>query len=198
MIKVAKSGQQKITDQQRLEVTGYIATLKHVEALDRPNSMLFEANLKAYCVETAEEPGGFGKAFEELIDEYPTFIDAYLQFWKYLKFRLGELSGRALNFDLVTASDKKALKSKGMWSAASQVKDMQGTAILDKMHDVAESALVQSQCTEVPTSLCVEARIIYAKQMIYEKRVADAVNILHDICYILPQLPIAGLSYVDT
>ena len=65
------------------------------------------------------------------------------------------------------------------------------------MHLVAEKALQQSLCTEVPTSLCVEARIIYAKQMLYEKDVEQAVNILHDICYILPQLPIEGLSYVD-
>jgi len=46
--------------------------------------------------------------------------------------------------------------------------------------------------------LCVEARIIYAKQMLYEKQVALAVTILHDICFILPQLPIEGMSYIDT
>ena len=82
-------------------------------------------------------------------------------------------------------------------SAAAQVKDPAGVVILDKMHYVAEKALFQSQCTEVPTSLCVEARIIYAKQMLYEKDVEQAVSILHDICYILPQLPIEGLSYID-
>lgn len=64
-------------------------TLKAIEALDRPNSLLFQARLKAYLVETPEESKGFGKAFEELINEFPTFIDAYLQYWKYLKFRLG-------------------------------------------------------------------------------------------------------------
>jgi hypothetical protein len=50
----------------------------------------------------------------------------------------------------------------------------------------------------VPTSLCIEARIIYAKQMLYEKDVKEAVRILHEICYILPSLPIEGLSFVDT
>jgi len=50
----------------------------------------------------------------------------------------------------------------------------------------------------VPTSLCVQARIIYAKQLLYEKNVEEAIRVLHEICYILPQLPIEGLSYVDT
>ena len=52
--------------------------MKAMESLDRPNALLFQANLRAYCVETPDEPNGFGKAFEELIDEYPTFIDAYI------------------------------------------------------------------------------------------------------------------------
>ena len=30
-----------------------------------------------------------GVAFEELLKLYPTFIDGYLEYWKYLKFRLG-------------------------------------------------------------------------------------------------------------
>jgi hypothetical protein len=53
-------------------------TMKAIELLDRPNSLLFKANLQAYCVETLDNPTGFGSAFEELISEYPTFIDAYL------------------------------------------------------------------------------------------------------------------------
>lgn len=52
--------------------------MKAIEKLDRPNSLLFQANLESYCVETIDNPEGFGVAFEELIDEYPTFIDAYL------------------------------------------------------------------------------------------------------------------------
>jgi hypothetical protein len=169
-------------------------TMKAIESLDRPNSLLFQANLKAYCVETIDEPDGFGQAFEELINEYPTFIDAYLQFWKYLKFRLSQMSGRTMD----SGASKKMMKKRGTMSAAADVKDQSGIVIIDKMHIVAEQALIQSQCTEVPTSLCVEARIIYAKQMLYEKQVAVAVNILHDICYILPQLPIDDLSYIDT
>jgi hypothetical protein len=52
--------------------------LKAIEALDRPNSLLFQAKLKGYLVENPDESNGFGKAFEELINEYPSFIDAYL------------------------------------------------------------------------------------------------------------------------
>lgn len=63
-------------------------TMKAMESIDRPNSLLFQANLWAYCVETPDEPKGFGRAFEDLIDEYPTFIDAHIHLWKYLKFRL--------------------------------------------------------------------------------------------------------------
>jgi hypothetical protein len=63
-------------------------TMKAIELLDQPNSLLFKANLQAYCVETIDELAGYGQGFETLICEYPTFIDAYLQFWKYLKFRL--------------------------------------------------------------------------------------------------------------
>jgi hypothetical protein len=39
------------------------------------------------------------------------------------------------------------------------------------MRDVSETALYYSDCTEVPTSFWVEARIIFAKQMIYENQV---------------------------
>jgi len=34
--------------------------------------------------------------------------------------------------------------------------------------------------------------------MLYEKNVEEAVRVLHEICYILPQLPIEGLSYIDS
>jgi len=95
-------------------------TMKAIESLDRPNSLLFQANLKAYCVETLDEPDGFGLAFEELINEYPTFIDAYLQFWKYLKFRLSQLSGRKIQSSM-DAATRKALKKRGTITA--EVKD---------------------------------------------------------------------------
>lgn len=89
LIKAAQKNVTKMTEQQKNEVKEYLQTLKAIESLDRPNSLLFQANLTAYCVETADEPAGFGLAFEQLIEDYPTFIDAHLQFWKYLKFRLG-------------------------------------------------------------------------------------------------------------
>lgn len=126
-----------MTEQQKNEVKEYLMTLKAIESLDRPNSLLFQANLKAYCVETVDEPNGFGIAFEELIKEYPSFIDAHLQFWKYLKFRLGQLSGRATDYEM-SAKNKKAMKKRGIMKEALQVKDPTGVVILDKMHSVAE------------------------------------------------------------
>ena len=58
------------------------------------------------------------------------------------------------------------------------------------------NALRYSDCTEVPTSLWVKARFIYSKQMMFEKEVANAVDILKDICNIIPPYPVKGLSYV--
>jgi len=46
---------------------------------------------------------------------------------------------------------------------AEQIIDKSGKKLLDKMREIATNALIQSDCTEVPTSLWVEARIIYAK-----------------------------------
>ena len=75
--------------------------------------------------------------------------------------------------------------------------DPSGQRLLDKMHEISEMALVQSDCTEVPTSLWVEARTIYAKQMIFEKDVGEAIAILKDICFVIPPYQIPGLSYVQ-
>ena len=66
------------------------------------------------------------------------------------------------------------------------------------MRECATNALMYSDATEVPTSLWVEARIIYAKQMIFEKQIDQAISILKDICYIIPPYQIEGLSYVQT
>ena len=65
------------------------------------------------------------------------------------------------------------------------------------MRECATQALMQSDATEVPTGLWVEARIIYAKQMIFDKEIGKAISILKDICYIIPPYPIDGLSYVQ-
>ena len=82
--------------------------------------------------------------------------------------------------------------------AADNVKEGSGKLLLDKMREVAEMALAQSDNTEVPTSLWVEARTIYAKQMIYDRKLREAIDILRDICFILPPMTsIKGLSFVD-
>jgi hypothetical protein len=54
------------------------------------------------------------------------------------------------------------------------------------MKDIALQALYYSDCVEVPTSLWVEARIIYAKQCVFEKDITSAIKVLRDICFIIP------------
>ena len=44
----------------------------------------------------------------------------------------------------------------------------EGTPLLEKMRQVSEFALYFSDSTQVPTSLWVESRICYSKQMLYE------------------------------
>lgn len=78
-----------------------------------------------------------------MLELYPTFIDGYIEYWKYLKFRLTQKQKLGLKTDLI--------------------KDDAGNGIIDKMRYVAETALYFSDCTEVPTSLWVDARICYAK-----------------------------------
>ena len=56
---------------------------------------------------------------------------------------------------------------------------------------------MHSDATEVPTSLWVEARIIFAKQMIFDKEIGNAISILKDIAYIIPPYPIPDLSFVQ-
>ena len=72
-----------------------------------------------------------------------------------------------------------------------------GKKLIDNMRDCATNALMYSDATEVPTSLWVEARIIFAKQMVFEKQIGQAISILKDICYIIPPYGIEGLSYVS-
>lgn len=162
-----------------------------IERLDRPNALLLKARMDAYLIEsvlqvgrsTATNPLEFGRRFEELIKEFPSFIDGYIHYWKYLKFRIQEMTGRQ--------GAKEKVKH------AEQIIDKSGKKLLDKMREIATNALIQSDCTEVPTGLWVEARIIYAKQMIFEKDVGAAVNILKDITCIIPPYQIEGLSYVQ-
>ena len=73
-----------------------------IERLDRPNALLLKARMDAYLIEsveqvgrsTASNPFEFGRRFEELIKEFPSFIDSYIHYWKYLKFRIQEMTGR--------------------------------------------------------------------------------------------------------
>ena len=88
------------------------------------------------------------------------------------------------------------MSGKGKPKHADQILDNSGKKLLDKMRECATNALMYSDATEVPTSLWVEARIIFAKQMIFEKEIGKAISILKDICYIIPPYPIDGLSYV--
>ena len=63
------------------------------------------------------------------------------------------------------------------------------------MKEIVEMALYFSDCTQVPTSLWVEARICFAKQLIYEKDVDKAISVLRDICSIIPPLGVTGLCF---
>jgi len=165
-------------------VKEYMKSMQNMERIDRPNSLLFQARMEAYLIEQPAATVIFGKAFEKLLELYPTFIDGYIHYWHYLKFRLTQMSKRG----------PQGVKAKH----ADQVLDNSGKKLLDKMRECAQNALMQSDATEVPTSLWVEARIIYAKQMIFEKEIGRAIRVLKDICYIIPPYPIEGLSYVQT
>ena len=57
--------------------------------------------------------------------------------------------------------------------------------LLSKMNDIVSNALYYSDCTQVPTSLWVEARLCFAKQMIFERNVYKAVLVLRDITAII-------------
>ena len=67
-----------------------MASMQKIEKIDKPNSLLFQARMDAYLIEApaggAEtsnqtEPGA---AFERLLELFPTFIDGYIHYWKYL------------------------------------------------------------------------------------------------------------------
>lgn len=58
--------------------------------------------------------------------------------------------------------------------------------------------MAKSEHSSVPTSLWVETRIMRAKSYIFNDDVAKAINILKDICYILPPFPIENLLFIDT
>ena len=62
-------------------------SLSQVEKLDKPNCLLYKSRIESYLLE-GETSKTLGNAFLELLQMYPSFIDAYIEYWKYLKFRL--------------------------------------------------------------------------------------------------------------
>jgi len=67
--------------------------------------------MESYLLERGTKQ--IGCSFEELIKKYPSFIDAYIEYWKYLKHRM-------------TQKQKDGFKTES-------IKDAQGTQIVAKM-----------------------------------------------------------------
>jgi hypothetical protein len=65
------------------------------------------------------------------------------------------------------------------------------------MSRIAQTAMENSEHSSVPTSLWVETRIMRAKTYIFNDDVANAINTLKDICYILPPFPIENLQFIE-
>ena len=49
----------------------------------------------------------------------------------------------------------------------------------------------------MPTSLWVDAKVCYAKQMVFEKDIEKAIEILREICLLIPPMPIEDLSFIN-
>lgn len=69
------------------KIKEYMKSMQNMEKIDLPNSLLLQARMEAYLIES-DSSGSFGEAFERLIQQFPTFIDGYIEFWHYLKYRL--------------------------------------------------------------------------------------------------------------
>lgn len=65
------------------------------------------------------------------------------------------------------------------------------------MREIAEVALLKSSCTEISTNMWVETRCMMAKSYLCVNKVRKAIDILHEICYILPPFPLTGLKYIE-
>lgn len=61
-------------------------SLQSVEKLDKPNCILYKSRIESYLLEQGQKQ--IGAAFDDLLSSYPSFIDGYIEYWKYLKFRL--------------------------------------------------------------------------------------------------------------
>ena len=83
----------KLSDRARSDmVKEYARNIQMMERIDKPNSLLFQARLEAYLVESVDHSEQFGVAFKRMIEQYTTFIDGYIHHWHYLKWRLTSLS----------------------------------------------------------------------------------------------------------
>jgi hypothetical protein len=83
------------------------------------------------------------------------------------------------------------------WMYIASLYNKQKTSI-DLLNTISLNAMTKCENTrEVPTSLWVETRIIRSKTLLLGKNVEEAINVLREICYILPPFPIADLSFVN-
>jgi hypothetical protein len=66
------------------------------------------------------------------------------------------------------------------------------------MRKIAELAILRSEdSVNVSTSMWVKVRIMMARTYLLHKEVGKAIDVLRDICFILPPFPIERLSYAD-
>lgn len=88
-----KKSTSKHTEQTRKNmVREYMSSMQKIEKIDMPNSLLFQARMEAYLIESSSkvDETETGQAFERLLEQFPTFIDGYIHYWKYLKFRMSQ------------------------------------------------------------------------------------------------------------
>ena len=112
-----KIDKQELADSKNINmVKEYISSISRMEELDKPNSLLLKARMEAYLIEDVNETENFGQAYEDLVTEFPSFIDAYVHYWKYLKFRLTQLTGR-------NGSNVQDRRKTGLLKSAKQITD---------------------------------------------------------------------------
>lgn len=56
-------------------------SLKQIEKLDRPNCMLYNCRVQSYLSGAPDS-----SLFDQLITSLPSFIDGYIEFWKFLRY----------------------------------------------------------------------------------------------------------------
>ena len=98
--------------------------------------------MEGYLMESDHQTEDYGLAFQRLLEIYPTFIDGYIHYWQYLKFRMISIVKNQTN-------NRVAPKH------ADQIFSSSNIRLLDKMRECAKTAMIQCDATEVPTSLWV-------------------------------------------